>query len=195
MPLVGMQRDPDVGSLVAATFRKRQPGYVKRSRHRTFDGVATFMNSRSNHNIIDPKPFQVEAKRLLQTSSSRLGAAQRSRQTVAERPDGNSGFLLAKSGRLLGTLRPVPPNKRRPPAKSPCLAERRRTDRVPRYLRAEQRIVQVSLIPRRRGEIRNILKPMALAYSGFEMDGPVAPPGVRTDAWPPAEPSPPAGQA
>lgn len=56
MPLVGRQPDPTL-EVYSGNFQKRDPGYV-RDPEPHFDGVATFMHSRANHNIV-VKPFQV----------------------------------------------------------------------------------------------------------------------------------------
>ena len=57
MPLLGMERDPTLVS-TKGNFAKRDPGILEDPEPH-FDGVATFMNSRSNHNIV-VKPFKVE---------------------------------------------------------------------------------------------------------------------------------------
>lgn len=57
MPLVGTRLDPTLETY-RGNFQKREPGYVLDPEPH-FDGVATFMNNRSNHNIV-LKPFKVQ---------------------------------------------------------------------------------------------------------------------------------------
>jgi len=57
MPLVGMKLDPTL-KIVKGNFQLRQAPQISDPEPK-FDGVATFMNSRSNHNIV-MKPFKVE---------------------------------------------------------------------------------------------------------------------------------------
>lgn len=56
MPLIGKERDPTL-KLVKGNFQLRIPPRISDPEPK-FDGVATFMNSRSNHNIT-MKPFKV----------------------------------------------------------------------------------------------------------------------------------------
>ena len=56
IPLIGKERDPTL-EVSRGDFKKREPGFV-RDPEPKFDGVATFMHSRSNHNI-RVKPFEV----------------------------------------------------------------------------------------------------------------------------------------
>ncbi len=57
MPLIGQALDPTL-EVDRGDFKKRYPGYVK-DPPPYFDGVATFMNQRANHNIVI-KPFKIK---------------------------------------------------------------------------------------------------------------------------------------
>ncbi|MEM7396978.1 MAG: DUF1587 domain-containing protein, partial [Verrucomicrobiota bacterium] len=106
IPLIGTRIDPTI-EIFRGNFAKRDPGYV-RDPDPPFDGVATFMNSRANHNIV-VKPFKVT-----QSGTYRIRvrgfALVNNKGTLqpADRPE--TVAFYSPSGRLLGRC-DLPPNE------------------------------------------------------------------------------------
>ena len=106
IPLVGMKRDPTL-EVNRGNFQKREPGYV-RDPEPHFDGVATFMNSRSNHNIV-VKPFKVEQSGYYKLRVHGWGLLNdHGKLLPSDRMETVASY--AKSGRLLGRC-DLPPNE------------------------------------------------------------------------------------
>lgn len=106
MPLIGMKRDPTL-EVNRGNFQKRQPGYV-RDPEPHFDGVATFMNSRSNHNIV-VRPFKVEQSGYYKLRVHGWGLLNDHGKLLPSDRMETVAFY-AQSGRLLGRC-DLPPNK------------------------------------------------------------------------------------
>lgn len=106
MPLVGMKRDPTL-EVHRGNFQKRDPGYV-RDPEPHFDGVATFMNSRSNHNIV-VRPFIVEQSGYYKLRVHGWGLLNDHGKLLSSDRTEAVAFYT-KSGRLLGRC-DLPPNE------------------------------------------------------------------------------------
>ncbi len=169
IPLVGTKIDPTL-EVHPGNFKKRQPGYVKDPAPH-FDGVATFLNSRSNHNIV-LKPFKVKQSGYyilrvrgwgLLNDHGKLLPGDRT-ETVA---------FYAKSGRLLGRC-DLPPNK-------PTTSE------VKVWLNEDEPIEYLAIsttnekfqIPAKLRPTWKRHKSYGIGLQWFEMDGPI------TEQWPP----------
>lgn len=106
IPLVGMERDTTL-EVSRGNFAKREPGFV-RDPEPHFDGVATFMNSRSNHNIV-VKPFKIEQSGYYKLRVHGWGLLNdHGKLLPSDRTEAVAFY--AKSGRLLGRCE-LPPNE------------------------------------------------------------------------------------
>jgi len=105
IPLVGKEIDTTIETH-RGDFAKRQPGYVK-DLPPHFDGVATFMNSRDNHNIV-MKPFRVHQSGYYKLRVNGWGLLNdHGKLLPSERHETVS--LYTPTGRLLGRC-DLPPN-------------------------------------------------------------------------------------
>ena len=106
MPLIGMGLDPTL-KIVKGDFQKRKPPQISDPEPH-FDGVATFMNSRSNHNIV-MKPFKVTQSGDYKLRVHGWGLLNdHGRLLPSDRMEAVAFY--AESGRLLGRCE-VPPIK------------------------------------------------------------------------------------
>lgn len=164
MPLIGTKLDPTL-DVYSGNFQKREPGYV-RDPEPHFDGVATFMHSRSNHNIV-MKPFKVKQSGYyllrvhgwgLLNDHGKLLPSDRT-ETVA---------FYSPTGRLMGRC-DVPPNK-------PTTGE------VTVWLNEGEPVEYLAIsapnekfqTPNRDGKRYDRFKAYGIGLQWFEMDGPVA---------------------
>lgn len=106
MPLVGTQIDPTL-KVNRGNFQKREPGYV-RDPEPLFDGVATFMNSRSNHNVV-VKPFKVQQSGTYKLRVHGWGLLNDHGKLLPSDRTETVAFY-SPTGRLLGRC-DVPPNR------------------------------------------------------------------------------------
>lgn len=106
IPLIGMQRDPTL-KIVKGDFQKRKPPQISDPEPH-FDGVATFMNSRSNHNIV-VRPFKVTQSGYYKLRVNGWGLVNdHGKLLPSDRMEAVAFY--AQSGRLLGRCE-FPPNK------------------------------------------------------------------------------------
>ncbi|GAB5405679.1 MAG: DUF1592 domain-containing protein [Aureliella sp.] len=106
MPLVGQQLDPTL-EVNRGNFIKREPGFVIDPPPK-FDGVATFMNSRSNHNIV-LKPFKVQQSGYYKLRVRGWGLCN-DHGTLVPSDRSETVAFYSPTGRLLGRC-DLPPNK------------------------------------------------------------------------------------
>ncbi len=168
MPLVGLERDPTL-DVYRGNFQKREPGYVKDPEPR-FDGVATFMNYRANHNVV-VKPFKVKQTGLYKLRVHGWGLRNDHGKLVPSDRTETIAFYTP-TGRLLGRC-DVPPNE---PTTSECTA----------WLREGEPVEYLAIsVPNRWFKLPGRDEPMFERFDAygvglrwFEMEGPL-------DEWPP----------
>ena len=105
IPLIGTDIDPTLETY-RGNFAKRQPGYVLDPEPH-FDGVATFINHRNNHNIV-VKKFKVETTGWYKLRVHGFGMLNDHGKLVPSNRTETVAFY-AKDGRLLGRC-DLPPN-------------------------------------------------------------------------------------
>lgn len=106
MPLIGKKLDPTL-DIVKGDFQKRRPPQISDPAPH-FDGVATFMNSRSNHNIV-MKPFKVTQSGYYKLRVHGWGLINdHGKLLPSDRTEAVAFY--AQSGRLLGRC-DLPPNE------------------------------------------------------------------------------------
>ncbi|RMF37396.1 MAG: DUF1592 domain-containing protein [Planctomycetota bacterium] len=105
MPLIGMKLDPTL-DIVKGDFQQRRPPKISDPEPH-FDGVATFMNSRSNHNIV-VKPFKVTQSGYYKLRVHGWGLVNdHGKLLPSDRTEAVAFY--SQSGRLLGRCE-LPPN-------------------------------------------------------------------------------------
>ena len=106
MPLIGKELDSTL-EVYSGDFKKRDPGYV-RDPEPHFDGVATFMHSRANHNIV-VKPFKVKQRGYYKLRVHGWGLLNDHGKLLSSNRTETVAFY-APTGRLLGRC-DLPPNE------------------------------------------------------------------------------------
>ncbi|QEF96891.1 Planctomycete cytochrome C [Stieleria maiorica] len=179
MPLIGMRRDPTL-EVTKGNFAKRDPGTI-RDPEPHFDGVATFMNSRSNHNIV-VKPFKVKQSGYYKIRVHGWGLLNDHGELQPSDRTEAVAFYSA-SGRLLGRC-DLPPNE-------PTTSE------ITAWLNAEEPIEYLAIstdnelfnFPDRGKAKYETFKAHGIGLQWFEMEGPLAGPRSSNEGgaaqWPP----------
>lgn len=164
MPLTGTRLDPTL-DVYSGNFQKREPGYV-RDPEPHFDGVATFMNSRSNHNIV-LKPFRVRQSGYYRLRVRGWGLLNdRGKLLPSDRTE--TVAFYAPTGRLIGRC-DLPPNV-------PTTSE------VTVWLNEGEPVEYLAIsapnekfqTPNRSGKRYEKFRAYGIGLQWFEMDGPVA---------------------
>lgn len=182
MPLVGTALDPTL-ERAKGNFQERDPGYIRDPKP-YFDGVATFMNSRSNHNIV-MKPFKVKQSGYYNLRVHGWGLLNDHGKLLPGNRTETVAFY-SPTGRLLGRC-DLPPNV---PTTSEVTAWLNQGEPV-EYLAIStpNENIQLSekLVPK-----YSRFRSHGIGLQWFEMDGPVAAPTeptASTDSssagWPP----------
>ena len=170
IPMVGNEVDRTM-DVSRGNFGKRDPGYVKDPAPH-FDGVATFMHGRDNHNVT-MKPFKVKQSGFYKIRVHGWGMMNDYGKIVPSDRTETVSFY-SKSGRLLGRC-DLPPNV-------PTTSE------VTVWLNEGEPVEYLaSSTPNRYFKLGDKLKPYAfhhfksngIALQWFEMEGPLV------DQWPP----------
>ncbi len=170
IPLIGTQKDPTL-DVWTGNFAKREPGYVRDPKP-YFNGVATFMNSRDNHNIT-LKPFRVKQSGYYKIRVKGFSLLNDHGKVLPSDRVETVSFY-AKSGRLLGRcdLQPGQPN----------------TSEVQVWLEEGEPIEYLaSSAPNKHFKLPNKLKPFkyhhfkshGIGLQAFELEGPL------NAHWPP----------
>jgi len=169
MPLVGTERDPTL-EVHPGNFQKREPGYV-RDPEPKFDGVATFMHSRANHNVV-LKPFKVKQSGYYKLRVHGWGLVNDHGKLIPSDRTETVAFYTP-SGRLLGRC-DLPPNE-------PTTSE------VKVWLNEDERIEYLAVsapnewfkLPRKLDPKYEQFKARGIGLQWFEMEGPL------DESWPP----------
>lgn len=163
MPLIGMKRDPTL-EVSSGNFQKRDPGFVRDPKP-YFDGVATFMNSRSNHNIV-LKPFRVHQSGFYKLRVHGWGLLNDHGKLLPSDRTETVAFY-SQSGRLLGRC-DLPPNK---PTTSEITAWLNKDEPI-EYL-AISTDNELFQFPNRGGPRYERFKAYGIGLRWFEMEGPL----------------------
>lgn len=175
MPLVGTELDPTL-EVSRGNFQKREPGFV-RDPAPHFDGVATFMNNRSNHNIV-MKPFRVKQSGYYKLRVHGWGLLN-DHGTLLSSDRTETVAFYAPTGRLIGRC-DVPPNV-------PTTSE------VRVWLNEGEPIEYLAIsapnekfqTPGNDGPRYAKFKAYGIGLQWFEMDGPIGRNSDTQPAWPP----------
>ena len=177
MPLIGTKRDMTLKTY-RGNFKKRQPGYVVDPKPH-FDGIATFMNNRSNHNIV-MRPFKVKQSGYYKLRVRGWGLLNDHGKLLPSNRTETVAFYTP-TGRLLGRC-DLPPNK-------PTTSE------VTVWLNEGEPIEYLAIsvpnekfqLPRRDRSAFERFKAYGIGLQWFEMEGPIpAPRQTKTQlSWPP----------
>ncbi|MFH5802631.1 DUF1592 domain-containing protein [Alienimonas sp. DA493] len=168
MPLVGTELDPTL-EVHRGNFARREPGYVKDPEPH-FDGVATFMNSRSNHNVV-VKPFKVRQSGTYKIRVRGWGVLN-DHGTLVPSDRGETVAFYSPSGRLLGRC-DLPPNEPTTSETTVWLNEGEPVE----YLAVSTPNENVQL-PAKLEPKYETFKSHGIALQWFELEGPLSP-------WPP----------
>jgi len=106
MPLVGTKLDPTL-EVHRGNFQKREPGFVKDPKPH-FDGIATFMNNSSNHNVV-MRQFNVKQSGYYQLRIHGWGLLNDHGKLLPSDRSETVAFY-SPTGRLIGRC-DVPPNE------------------------------------------------------------------------------------
>ncbi len=170
MPLIGKQRDPTL-EVNRGNFQKRQPGYV-RDPEPHFDGVATFMNSRSNHNIV-LRPFKAPQSGYYKLRVHGWGLLNdHGKLLPSDRTEAVAFY--AQSGRLLGRC-DLPPNT---PTTSEITAWINQGEPI-EYLAISTSNELFNFPQPKSGAKYETFKAYGIGLQWFEMEGPLV------ESWPP----------
>ena len=170
MPLVGKQLDPTLERTMG-NFQKRDPGYVRDPKP-YFDGVATFMNSRANHNIV-LKPFKVKQTGFYQLRVHGWGLLNDHGKLLPSDRTETVAFY-SPSGRLLGRC-DLPPNEPTTSEVTVWLNEGEPIEFLAISTPNENIQLGEKFVPK-----YEKFKSYGIGLQWFEMEGPL------TEAWPPA---------
>ena len=169
MPLVGKKLDPTL-EVYRGNFQKREPGYV-RDPEPKFDGVATFMNSRSNHNIV-VRRFQVKQSGYYKLRVHGWGLINDHGKLLPSDRTETVAFY-SPTGRLLGRC-DLPPNEPTTSEVTVWLNEGEPIEYLAISTPNENFRIGGKLIPN-----YNHFKSYGIGLQWFEMEGPL------TKQWPP----------